>query len=374
MSEASLIIAASEQNADLFYATGFWAPDPFIFLQIGDKKLLLMSDLEVDRARSESKVDEVLSISRLADDARKRGIAKPGLVDILEIVLKEREVDALRVPSTFPVGIADRIRAKGFSLRVSEDPFFPERMCKRPEEVAAIRETIRLTEEALQAAIRLIEESEIKGEDLWLRGQPLTSELVRKVLHLTLMGSDCLAQETIVAGGAQACDPHCIGFGPLKAHKPIVLDVFPVSTKSRYYADITRTVVKGKPSETLKKMYQAVRHGQEIAFGMVKNGVQAQTIHQAILDYFEKEGFTTGEKNGRMTGFFHGTGHGLGLEIHEPPRISSTPDILKTGQVVTVEPGLYYPEEGGIRIEDDVFVTATGCEVLSSFPKVFELF
>jgi len=373
VAEAALIIAASETDANLYYATQFWAPDPFIFTQIDGRKFLVMSDLEVDRAKAESKVDEVLSLSKLQADAKKKGAVQPGMVEAVDFLFKERGVGKVRVPGNFPVALADRLRLKGYTLEIAQEPFFPQRMIKQKKEVAAIQETLRLTEEALGSAIGVIHESEIKNGDLWLRGKPLTSELVRKLLHLTLMGSDCLAKETIVSSGVQACDPHCIGSGPLKAHQPIVLDVFPVSLKTRYYADITRTVVKGRPSEKIKKMYQAVREGQEIAFGMLKPGVNGKAVHSAILEHFEKQGFSTGEMGGRMQGFFHGTGHGLGLEIHEPPRVSSNSEILQAGQVVTVEPGLYYLDAGGIRIEDDVLITETGCENLTRFPKILEL-
>lgn len=373
MSEAVLIYAASEQDANLYYATHFWAPDPFVFAQINSRKILLMSDLEVDRAKSESKVDEVLSLSKLLEAAKSQGAAKPAVTDAVDLLLKQRNISSIRVPGNFPVALADQLRVKGYTLEIGKEPFFPERMVKRKEEVEAIRQTLRLTEEALKASMDVIRQAEIKNGDLWLRGQPLTSELVRKLLHLTLMGSDCLAKETIVAGGVQACDPHCIGSGPLKAHWPIVLDVFPVSMKSRYFADITRTVVKGKPSDKVKRMYRAVQQGQEIAFGMLKPGVDGQKVHQAILAHFDKNGFRTGEIGGRMQGFFHGTGHGLGLEIHEPPRVSGVSDILQEGQVVTVEPGLYYPDAGGVRLEDDVVITKTGCENLATFPKILEL-
>lgn len=371
--EAVLIYAASEQDANLYYATGFWAPDPFLFTQIDGRKILVMSDLEVDRARSESKADEVLSFSKLQAQARVPGTTVPGTVEILDLLFKERGIRQVRVPASFPIWLADRLRAKGYELQIGKEPFFPERTVKRPDEVAAIRESIRRTEEALKSVIDVIAQAEVRGEDLWLRGRPLTSELIRKTMHLALMGSDMLGRETIIAGGAQACDPHCIGFGVLKAHWPIVLDVFPVSMKSRYYADITRTVVKGKPSEKVKTMYRLVREGQEIGFNMLKPGVDGKQVHETIMNHFEKNGFPTGEKDGRMQGFFHGTGHGLGLEIHEAPRVSSVSDILQEGQVVTVEPGLYYLDSGGIRIEDDVLITKTGCEILSTFPRIFEL-
>ena len=192
-------------------------------------------------------------------------------------------------------------------------------------------------------------------------------------MHLTMMERDCVAQHTIIACGVQAVDPHNEGSGPLKANEPIVMDVFPQHAKSRYFADITRTVVKGQASDKVKRMFTAVKEGQEIAFRMIKDGVDGSAVHKAILDSFEQQGFKTGEQNGRMQGFFHGTGHGLGLEIHEPPRISAKPDILKAGMVVTVEPGLYYLDAGGMRIEDTVVVTKDGCRVLTEAPKILEV-
>ena len=150
------------------------------------------------------------------------------------------------------------------------------------------------------------------------------------------------------------------------------MDVFPRHATSRYFADITRTVVKGKAADKVTRMFNAVKEGQEIAFRMIKDGADGSAVHKAIMDSFDALGFKTGEQHGRMQGFFHGTGHGVGLEIHEPPRISAKPDILRTGMVVTVEPGLYYLDAGGIRIEDMVVITKNGCRILTQAPKVLE--
>jgi Xaa-Pro aminopeptidase len=188
-----------------------------------------------------------------------------------------------------------------------------------------------------------------------------------------MMERDCVAQHTIIAPGVQAVDPHNEGSGPLRANEPIVMDVFPQHATSRYFADITRTVVKGKASPKVRKMFDAVKAGQEIAYRMIKDGVDGAAVHAAILDSFERQGFTTGEQGGRMQGFFHGTGHGVGLEIHEPPRVSQKADSLKAGMVVTVEPGLYYLDAGGMRLEDMVVVRRDHCEVLTKAPKILEV-
>lgn len=370
---AALIIAASERDANLYYATRFIAPDPFVFLQMGGEKVLLMSDLEVDRARSQSSADRVLSTSKLAADYRKRKKERPSLIGLIEDFLKLKRIRNLRVPSDFPIAYADSLRKRGFHLTPKPDPFFEKRTVKSPAEVRALETTLRHTEAACRAACEIIARSTIRRGKLYRRGKPLTSEDIKKVIHLSLMERGCVAQHTIVASGIDGVDPHNEGSGPLKANEPIVMDIFPQSIRTRYYADLSRTVVRGKASPKLKRMFAAVWEGQEIAFRTIRHGADGSRIHEAIQRRFEQLGFKTGEMNGRMQGFFHGTGHGVGLEIHEPPRISAGKDILKAGQVVTVEPGLYYEDAGGVRLEDMVLVTRQGCRVLNRLPKILEL-
>jgi len=374
MSRAQLIIADSEKNANLYYVTRFLAPDPFIFVQLDGRKIVVMSDLEIDRARSQAKVNEVLSYTRLSQQAKRKLNTEPSLVDVVDELFKSRRVDSIEVPADFSVSYADGLRTRGFTVQPKPDPFYPQRMVKSEQEIELITQTLRATEEALESAIELIRNSEMKPDgSLWIGGKPLTAELVRKVLHMQLMERDCVGQHTIVACGIQAVDPHNEGEGVFYANQPIVMDVFPQHAKTRYFADLTRTVVKGKASEKIRRMFEAVREGQEIAFRMIKDSVDGSTVHRAILDHFNQLGFKTGEQDGRMQGFFHGTGHGVGLEIHEPPRINPRKDILKAGMVVTVEPGLYYVSAGGIRIEDMVVVTPDGCRILTQAPKVLEV-
>jgi Xaa-Pro aminopeptidase len=163
--------------------------------------------------------------------------------------------------------------------------------------------------------------------------------------------------------------PHHGGEGPIYADKPVVIDIFPRSQASGYFGDMTRTVVRGEPSPVLVKMYDTVLRGQKLAIGMVKAGVRVKDIHSAVVDYFRSRGFETAMIDGKMQGFIHSTGHGLGLEIHEPPRISLGDEVLEAGNVVTVEPGLYYEKTGGVRIEDVVVVEKNGCTNLTRYPK-----
>lgn len=371
--KATLIIAASERDANLYYATRFIAPDPFVFIQANARKILLMSDLEVDRARREARADEVLSTSRLARDYRKRKAIRPSLVELVTDFLQRKKMRHLSVPSDFPLCYADAFRKRGFRVLTQPDPFFEKRALKSPEEIRAIETTLRHTEAACRRACEIISRSRIQRGKLFYRGKTLTSEEIKKVINVTLMERGCVAQHTIIACGRDGVDPHNEGSGPLQAHEPIVMDIFPQSVASRYYADLSRTVVRGKASPKLKRMYAAVREGQEIAFQRIRSGADGSEIHRAIQHRFQELGFPTGEINGRMQGFFHGTGHGVGLEIHEPPRISAGKDILKAGQVVTVEPGLYYEDAGGVRLEDMVLVTRRGCRNLTRLPKILEL-
>lgn len=368
-----LIIASSERDANLYYATRFLAPDPFVFLKIRGKKILLMSDLEVDRARSEARVDEVWPVSKLAADYRKRTGERPSFTGLIFDFLKKRRVKDLCVPANFPVADADRLRKSGFGLVSKPDPFFESRTVKSPSEIHSIETALRHTEAACRAACELIARSKIRRGKLYSRGKLLTSEAVKKVINVSLMEQGCVAQHTIVACGIDGINPHHEGSGPLWANEPIIMDIFPQSMKSRYFADLTRTVVRGKASPKLKKMFAAVREGQEIAYRLIRHGADGSRIHEAIQRRFEQLGFKTGQINGRMQGFFHGTGHGVGLEIHEAPRISPGRDILKAGQVVTVEPGLYYEDAGGVRLEDMVVVTRQGCRLLNRLPKILEI-
>jgi Xaa-Pro aminopeptidase len=370
---AILIVAASERDANLYYATQFLAPDSFVFLQTTTQKILLMSDLEIDRAKQQATVDIVLSYSDYDKKFKDQGMTEPKAADVIKAVLDEFGVTNLIVPTNFGVDLADALRDRGFQINTRREPFYPERAIKSPDEVQHVLDTMRATEEAIGHAVQMIRAAEIHQGQLYYEGKVLTSEFIKKLINVKLMGNDCIAQHTIVACGDDACDPHNEGSGPFRAHQPIVMDVFPKSSKTGYYADITRTVVRGKPSDALRRVYDTVLQGQELGLQMVKAGASGKAIHSAIQDLFEHASYHTGVINERVQGFFHGTGHGVGLEIHEPPRISRIDDTLQPGHVVTVEPGLYYLGIGGVRIEDTVVVTSDGYENLTSFPKQFEL-
>ena len=366
--DALLIIAASEADANLYYACGFLAPDPFVFVQTRGRTFLLMSDLEVDRARAQARVDEVRSYSAYEGKARQRW-AEPRMAEVVALLLEELGVDAVVVPANFPLEHADRLRERGVRVAAKPEPFFPQRLLKRADEIGAIAETQRHTEAALAAALAVLRASDLRGEAVYWQGRPLTSEDLKRIVNVSLMENACVAEHTIIACGLAGVDPHNQGAGPIRANQSIIFDIFPRSSRTRYYADMTRTVVKGRAPDRLKRMYDAVLAAQRRGIELVRDGASGQAIHAEVAGTLERRGFETAVVNGRHQGFFHGTGHGVGLDIHEPPRISKVDHVLRTGQVVTVEPGLYYPEGGAVRIEDMVAVEAEGCRNLTRFPK-----
>ena len=373
--DARLIYSASESDANMLWPTRFFAPDPFIFIEKRGKRLLVMSDLEVDRARSQASVDKVLAYSEFVQRLQKRGTEFSGLSQVLLEVFKDLKIWRVEVPSTFPLGLADQLRAAGITLQAKADPFWPEREVKTKEEIVFINESLRAAENGMEAGIDAVRRSKIRKDGyLELDGTRLTSEILKRIINTTIMSEGFVPSHTIVASGDQCVDPHNQGSGPIRANTSIIMDIFPRSQKTGYFGDITRTVVRGKASDRLKHAYKCVEEGQNIGFKRIRDGANAYDIHAKIMDYFTREGFPTGPMDGRMQGFFHGTGHGLGLDIHEAPGINKrNKSLLRTGHVVTVEPGLYYEGMGGVRLEDVVVVTKTGNRNLVRIPKNLEV-
>ncbi|MDF7807143.1 Xaa-Pro peptidase family protein [Pontiellaceae bacterium B12219] len=288
--------------------------------------------------------------------------------------MEKAGVRRLKVSSDFPVGLFQTLEKKGIKISVDKNPACPERKIKSAAEISKLRKSQQAAVASMKAGIALIGSAEIGPKnELYIGKEKLTSEKVRHLIHKTLIEYDCAGVETIVAGGDQGTDPHERGHGPLFAGQSIIMDIFPRSEKTGYWGDITRTVCRGPANPELKKLYNAVKAAQLAALKAVKPGICADEIHRLCQQIFEKRGFQTLEKEGRHVGFIHGTGHGVGLDIHELPRVGRSGEILEVGNIITIEPGLYYPGLGGVRIEDTVVVTKTGYSFLAACPKKFEL-
>lgn len=367
-----LIYAASETDADILYPTGFFAPDPFLFIQRGRTRILVMSDLEMDRARAQATVERVLSWSKIAAPLEKAGRRAPA-ADVIALALKQLGLRRVSVPRSFPLGLAQELGRRGIRLDLGPDPFWPEREIKQPREVRAIEASLRAAEAGLLAGIEALKACRIRGGFLVRDGRKFTAEDLRSAVNTRMMADGFVPAHTICAPGDQAVDPHEGGHGPIRANQPVVMDIFPRSEATGYFGDLTRTVVRGKASFALHELYAIVHEGVRLGHRMLKSGVEGMEIHHAIQGLFERQGYETGVKDGRMQGFFHGTGHGLGLQIHEAPSIGKRPCVMRAGHVVTVEPGLYYLGLGGVRIEDVALVTQAGSRCLTRVPKQLEI-
>jgi Xaa-Pro aminopeptidase len=374
-SENFLMLADSERDADMLYAVGMFAPDPLLYLSIRGKSYLVLNDFETGRARRCAPHCHVLALSQITKRLRRNGIETPDWADVIGSVLHQRGVRKVLVPDHFPFALARKLRNRNIKLRVKEGDFFPKRQIKSAQEVKKISAALMMAEVGLSEAIQTLKNAKIgKNRRLLFHNVPLTSEKLRAIIDTAVLQAGGISRHTIVAGGRQACDPHECGSGPLRANEPIIIDIFPRSQKTGYYGDISRTVVKGRASDGVRRLFHAVARAQDLAFRKIKVGVTCSEAHTAVCEFFEREGYLTRRRNGHMEGFFHGTGHGLGLEIHETPRIGPhSDDPLLPGQIVSIEPGLYYPELGGVRLEDVAHLSAKRTRNLTKFEKVLEV-
>lgn len=367
---AILAMGSPQAEPDIRYSVGFAVPDPVVYLQQGAKKYLVVSLLDRELARRVAPDIQVYSPDALHIPRALRGTLNGWIVGLL----RERGLRTVSVAADFPVRAADRLRRAGLRLCVADAPLVPARAIKTSVEVARIAACQRAAVQAMRAAIRLIASARVdKKNRLRIRGRLLTSEQVRRAIYRVLVNHNCTGEGTIVACGEQAATPHGIGHGALRAHQSIVIDIFPRHLEHGYWGDLTRTVVKGTPSPSLKKMYAAVKAAQAAALAEICAGVSGRRVHRVATAVLARRGFKTGLLDGQAQGFIHATGHGIGLEVHEAPSLSLRPGRLRAGHVITVEPGLYYFQHGGVRIEDTVLVTRDGCRKLAACADVFQV-
>lgn len=373
---ALLFYADTHTSRDLLYFGRFECHDPFIALRHRGKKIAVLNALEFGRGLKESGFDEILPLEPLQAEALKLspGLPRPGPAEIIARLAEKLRIPAFAVPEEFPAGLLERLRAAGLSVQVATGAVLPEREIKDAREAAAIRAGNRVAAAGFAAAEDLLRRAKIAGRKLLLEGRPLSSERVRLAIEIACLEAGGLALDTIVAGGDQACDPHCRGTGPLRPGELIIIDIFPRHSASGYHGDMTRTYLKGRATPEQRALVEAVATAQKAARKVLRGGAISSAVHAECVKVFTARGYETKATPKGAVGFFHGTGHGLGLAVHEAPRVSApVKEPLKVGAVVTVEPGLYYPGLGGCRIEDVAWLTDTGHKLLSSHPYAWEL-
>lgn len=361
-----LLYADTAHNADQLYFGRVNVPDPFISFTLGRKKYAVVSALEFGRVRRESAFDIVLPLEAYATEAKKRfPSGRMTAAEVIAVIAKQFRIKAFVIPEDFPAGIATRLTRIGLKLEIADGPIFPQREIKTDAEAAAIREGNRCSTIGILAAEAMLRTSKIKNGQLFHRGTSLTSERLKIAIEIACLEAGAISLDTIAAGGDQACDPHERGHGPLRANELIIVDVFPRVNSNGYHGDMTRTFLKGRASEAQRALVAAVRDAQLAALKKIRAGANGHDAHDAVVRLFASRGYETKHTDKGSVGFFHGTGHGLGLAVHEAPRVSTVDYRLKKGSVVTVEPGLYYPGLGACRIEDVVQVTSKRPKTLS---------
>ena len=360
-----LLVGDSICDPDMYYLTRFSAVDRFTILA-AEKVIMLVSSMELGRAMHESSADQVISTTEYGIKEKLKASGKPGEAYTAALIefLCDLGMRRIGVLQRFPAGIFTML-SKEFQVSIVESPVSKWREVKSEQEIEAIRVVQRACEKAMHLAIDSISRSEPKGEYLYADGNPLTSEKVRSSIEISLLDEGCDAIDTIVAGGTAAANPHARGVGPLPANSPVVIDIFPRSKSSKYFADMTRTVVRGEASPEIVDIYEAVLAAQNAGTDAVRAGVDGKEVHSRVSQVFKDRGYLEGDNSG----FIHSSGHGVGLEVHEKPSLSEAGEMLQAGSVVTVEPGLYYPDLGGVRLEDLVVVRPEGCENLTEFKR-----
>lgn len=364
------LIVGNSGNADLYFTTEFLSSDQFSYIQTKEtKEILLVSSMELGRARNESRVSNILTLEdyNYRNRLQETGDSARAYAECLGQILQKEGARKIAVPHDFPYYVAQVLKENGFSVNSLKSPFKLIRIIKAKEEVALIRGSQKACEKAMENAIEIIREAKVRDDVLYTDNKPLTSETVRYTIEKTLLEYGCEADGTIVACGEGSANPHWLGEGRLVANKPIVIDIFPRHKVHRYCADMTRTVVKGEANEKLTNMYEAVKAAQEAAFKILRAGISTKEVHDAVCEEFKNRGYEVGTTQG----FIHSTGHGVGLDIHEMPSVGLADYPLEAGTVITIEPGLYYPEIGGVRLEDLILVIENGYENLTDFPKEF---
>jgi Xaa-Pro aminopeptidase len=278
--------------------------------------------------------------------------------------LRRRGIAAVRADRSLPLIYAHFIRAAGISVECDPDLGVLERRAKDAQELDWLREAQRVTEGAMQLACETVARaSAARDGTLVHAGAPLTAERLRSIIDIHLLEQGYENPESIVAGGPQGADCHDHGHGILRTGEPVIVDIFPRNRKTLYNGDMTRTVVHGAVPSLVAAMHAAVVRAKHAATAAIRPGVTGDAVHQATLASLRASGYASAQPTEpRVPVISHGTGHGIGLEVHEPPLLALKGPPLVVGDVLTVEPGLYALDVGGIRVEDMVAVTASGCE------------
>ena len=372
-----LIYGDTLRSPELRREVSITIPDPFLYAERNGRRVVAIGSLEVPRVREVGL--DVLSWDELGwEELLAQGVGREELyLHIAERACVSLGVEAAVVPPAFPVELADHLRAAGVAVAVDREEFTKRRRVKNDAELEGIRRAQRSAEAAMDAARGLLRDADASGDVLMLDGEPLTSERIKQVIGEVFTEHGMVADEFIVSHGAQSAIGHEMGSGTISPGEPIVIDLWPRDRDTGCHADMTRTYCVGEPPEELVEYHRLVKQALDEAIAGIRGGVSGHDLFRGTCELFQEHGYQTllTKDLGQTLeeGFFHGLGHGVGLEVHEDPGMGLAPaSPLVAGDVVTVEPGLYRPGFGGCRLEDLVLVTEDGCENLTDYPYDLE--
>jgi Xaa-Pro aminopeptidase len=377
---ATLIAGIPGTNNTLYHAIRFAAGDPAALIVLPPvnggppRRTLIIRDIEADRARRNARVDEVFIPDDFEPAGGFSGDRETATAQSVVECLRRRGVSTVRSDRTLPLYFADALRSNGVVVEYDPELGVGERRAKDAQEVQWLREAQAATEEAMAMACGTIARATARRDGVLLHeGQPLTSERMNSMIDLFLLERGYTTPGNIVAGGRIGADCHDHGHGELRTGEPVIVDIFPRSKATRYNGDCTRTVVHGSVPEVVARMHAAVVEAKKAAIAAIRAGVTGEAVHQATAKVIRARGYEMGfppvGAADTWCGMVHGTGHGLGLEVHEPPLLTDKGPALVVGDALTVEPGLYCKAVGGIRVEDMVIVTTDGCMNLNRLPE-----
>lgn len=364
------LIDAASDNADQRYLSGYDAADPFISLYADGTIFLLFWGTDYFTAREESHADRVYH----AGDYDYQGYGSLGEQRrVLGQFVRDHDVQSVAVPERFPLGSATALQNASIDVIRDTAGFIANlRARKLDYEIAAIRDSIRAAETGFQQVETLLAEADVVDGRLKYGGELLTADRLRRELKWTMLNHGFELPVSVVAAGTDTAEPHGQSHGPIVVDEPVLVDLGPIDQEAGYYGDLTRTFLRGEPPQQLAEWYNLVRDALTEAVDAIGPGVTGHEINDVLCSYFEDRGINTLRSDPDIErGVLHYMGHGIGLDVHEGPLCAPDGGELEPGNVLAVEPAIYEPGLGGIRLEDDILVTEAGCENLTTFPKEF---
>lgn len=362
----------AESNASLFRRLGVPLGDPAAWIEIGEESIALVRDLEMDRVRQRSQAATVTCPAGHPPPGGLSPDRETATAQAAARLLSSRQVAQVTVDRSLPFVFAWHLTQAGIRLDYDPEYGVRDRRSKTPEEIASLRHAQAVTEEVMRTLCEAIATAAVDDQGRLIRdGGLLTSESVRREAAVAFLGRGfVMPHGAIVATAPEVADCHHAGRGPLRSGVPVIIDLFPRDEQSRYWGDCTRTVVHGTVSEGVRRMHAAVIEAKAAAIGQLCPGITAEQVHRAAESVLVNHGYAV--RRGEISdepSIQHGTGHGIGLDVHEPILLDEGGEEIAVGEVLTVEPGLYGRSHGGVRVEDMVVATAEGPENLNRLPE-----